>query len=256
MVNGMRIRFTFDFREKLTLPIHYNQLVQAFIYTNIPDKELQVKYHDMGFVTTDGKHIKMFTFSRLFGKYHMEQNNKLITFFPPVTLTVSSVGSDFLSDFTEEVLRSNLLYLNGTKLSVKTFEPLSFKGEKERIQIEMLSPLTVYKTINTNGKKHTMYFSPWDEEFTELIRNNMMSKISATDNSSDLANFNFSIKPMMQHDEKFQKVINFKNTVIKSWLGSYLVTGSEEMIQLAYYGGIGAKNSEGFGCFRVFGSGE
>ena len=55
MVNGMRIRFTFGFREKLTLPIHYNQLVQAFIYTNIPDRELQVKYHDRGFVTTDGK---------------------------------------------------------------------------------------------------------------------------------------------------------------------------------------------------------
>lgn len=256
MINGMRVRFTFDFREKLTLPIHYNQLLQAFIYTNILDKELQVKYHDRGFVTTDGKHIKMFTFSRIFGKYTLEPNNRSITFFPPVRLTVSSVGSDFLSDFTEEVLRSNLLYLNGTKLLVKTFEPLSFKGEKEKVQIEMISPLTVYKTMTTNGKRHTMYFSPWDEEFTELIQKNMMSKISALDRSSDATNVNLSVKPMMERDERFQKIINFKDTVIKSWLGSYQLIGSEEMIQMAYYGGIGAKNSEGFGCFRIFGTGE
>ncbi|OWP56428.1 MAG: CRISPR-associated endoribonuclease Cas6 [Thermoplasmatales archaeon B_DKE] len=251
----MRVRFLLGFRERMTLPIQYNHLLQAFIYTNVRDKELQVRYHDQGFVV-NGKHIKMFTFSRLFGKYEMNQSAGSITFFPPVSMTVSSVGSDFMSEFTEEILKSDQLYLNGTKVEIESFDPLSFKGNKDRVQIEMLSPLTVYRTLSVDGKNSTKYFSPWDEEFEELIRSNLIKKNSIIDKASSSATLDFSIKPMMERNDKFQKIMNFKGTIIKGWLGSYLLSGSEELIRLAYYSGLGSKNSEGFGCFRIFGTGE
>lgn len=252
---GVRVRFSLSFRERMTLPIQYNHLLQAFIYTNLRDKELQIKYHDQGF-TINGRRIKMFTFSRLFGKYEMNQSAGSITFFPPVSMTVSSVESDFLSEFTREILSSDLLYLNGTKLEVKSFEPLSFKGRKDKVQIEMLSPLTVYRTSSVNGKNTTEYFSPWDEQFEELVRSNIMTKNSLLYRDSNSAKLDFSIKPMMERNEKLQKIINFKGTVIKGWLGTYLLSGSEELIRLAYYSGLGSKNSEGFGCFKIFGTGE
>lgn len=251
----MRIRFSLTFKGKMILPIHYNHLLQGFIYTNLHDKELQIKYHDQGFIEK-GRHMKLFTFSRLFGSYEIDQSKGLITFTPPVSLTVSSVGSDFLSGFAEEILTSNLLYLNGTKLEVKAFEPLTFKGNKQNVQIEMMSVLTVYKTLSNNGRNSTKYFSPWDEEFPELIKSNMLRKISIIDKSLNPDDLDFSIKPMMEANEKFQKIINFKGTVIKGWLGSYLLSGSEDLIRLAYYAGLGSKNSEGFGCFRILGTGE
>jgi CRISPR-associated endoribonuclease Cas6 len=46
------------------------------------------------------------------------------------------------------------------------------------------------------------------------------------------------------------KVVYYKDTVIKGWLGKYMLTGDLKLIRLVFSVGIGAKNSQGFGMLE------
>lgn len=46
-------------------------------------------------------------------------------------------------------------------------------------------------------------------------------------------------------------MILYKGTVIKAWEGTFRLLGPQELVELAYDTGLGAKNSQGFGCFEL-----
>jgi len=48
-------------------------------------------------------------------------------------------------------------------------------------------------------------------------------------------------------------MIKYKNVYVKGWMGIYDVETTPELLELAYYTGLGAKNSQGFGCFEIIG---
>lgn len=219
------------------------------------NKELQVQIHDRGY-SLGYKKFKLFTFSRIFGAYSIEPVKGLITFNSPIKLTVSSVNDSFLSSFLQEVMTSEGVYLNGTKLYLISFEPIKPIIKYTELQIEMLSPLTVYKTQQNGGNKYTNYLTPWDEGFVDLIKSNLLSKFRALYSDKDLGDQRVNLIPLFDKDLKFQKIIRFKSTIIKSWLGTYRFSAPIKLLEHAYFSGIGVKNSEGFGCFRIFGSGE
>ncbi len=251
----LRIKFTFSFDGNLTLPIHYNHYLQAFIYSNVKNQLLQLRYHDEGF-HSGNKRFKLFTFSRLSGNFLIDQKNGTISFTSPVKLTISSIEDDLLSSFLEEIIPSRNLYLNGTKLRTDGFEPVNPVLDSTDVQIEMLSPLTVYRTEQNNGKKHTHYFSPWEDGFVQLVASNLIEKYGIFHKDEPIGKPEISVIPMFNDDPKFQKLIRFKDTIIKGWMGTFRLQAPVELIKYAYYAGLGAKNSEGFGCFKVFGSGE
>jgi len=51
--------------------------------------------------------------------------------------------------------------------------------------------------------------------------------------------------------EQDLKVIRYKGTIIKGWMGKYRLTGKPELLTVALDAGLGAKNSQGFGCCEV-----
>lgn len=48
-----------------------------------------------------------------------------------------------------------------------------------------------------------------------------------------------------------EKIMNFKDTVIKAWTGVYRLTGSPELLHTVYDCGLGGRNSQGFGMVEV-----
>lgn len=40
----------------------------------------------------------------------------------------------------------------------------------------------------------------------------------------------------------------YKDTIIKGWVGAYFLAGDPDLLKLALTAGVGAKNSQGFGC--------
>lgn len=116
--------------------------------------------------------------------------------------------------------------------------------------IRMLSPVTMYSTLKTpTGRKKTYYFSPFESEFSELLEGNLKKKYEAL-YRSEPNGLSFSIEPIGV-SKRDEKIIDYKGTVIKSWMGRYRLSGSLELMKLAYDTGLGAKNSQGFGCFEI-----
>jgi CRISPR-associated endoribonuclease Cas6 len=249
----MRIKVQFRFNGKLTLPISYNNLIQSFIYQNISDLDKRNKLHEEGYQVGKRK-LKLFTFSRLNGKFLMNKDQKEITFLSPVSLVISFFEdgkADLISDLTTSLFKNNNLYLGKNLVTIGSITPCNFDFQKDKYLIKMLSPIAVYKTQKVNSKKVTKYYTPWDLEFEQLILQNIKTKLKAIQKDFDYSTF--KIKSINPPNEKDGKVIGYKNINIKANYGSYLIEGDRNIIRLLYDSGIGSANSEGFGCFEIIG---
>lgn len=245
----MRSKIKFTFKNELKLPIHYNHLIQGLIYSHISNIEERDRLHDYGYMVGPKK-IKLMTFSKISGLYSVDKD--YITFKSPVELTFSSYYDEIASEISYNLLSDENIYLNGTKLNVSDVKSYFFDDNRYKnikyYMIEMISPLTVYTTDKSNRKA---FFSPWSPEFENAIQRNIITKLNAV--NREISNFSFNIIPNNIKNNKDEKILYFKDTLIKGYNGIYSIKTEPEIMKLLYYSGIGSKNSEGFGCFNILG---
>lgn len=244
----MRIRIQFlPVDENVEIPVNYNYLVQSFIYHNISEK-LSVFLHNKGYKY--GKRLfKMFTFSRLLGKCRYRKSDKHLIFSENVSLWVSSPETDFLESYATELLRKEEIRLGRSKVFIKSVEVGCTPPFNEEMLIKMLSPVTVYSTLEKkDGSKKTYFYHPREPEFCELISKNLKKKYRAF-YRCEPPKEKFEIKPEKVSSRSLM-IVNYKDFVIKGWLGVYRVRSHPELIKLGWDSGIGSKNSQGFGMFE------
>ena len=244
----MRVKFKFGSKEPIIIPVQYNHAIQSMIYSNI-SPGLAEFLHEKGFLF-NGRSFKLFTFSRLRGPFKMRNDGK-IEFTYSFELTVASPIERFLRELSEGMLRKTDFVLLKQKIfleSVSVTPAIRFEDLGDEIKIKMLSPVVAYKTDKESGK--TVYYSPWDNAFAELVTKNIEKKHFLL-TGERLENPQFRIIPTIPKDERYCKVLNYKKTVIKGWLGIYKLQGDKRLIETAYNTGIGSKNPQGFGCFEV-----
>lgn len=244
----MRISIQFSSDKDIALPLHYNYMIQSFIYSNI-DEKLSRFLHEKGFI--DGKRkFKGFAFSRLLSSGRkVLSNRKEIFVKPPFVLVVASPVDIFIESLAEKILKRNNLSLNQNKVYVESINVHVLPKFENSVTAKMLSPITVYSTLNKpDGGKKTYYYSPLEREFSELIVANLLKKHRAYYRKN--LNGSLVVEPA-RVSNRDEKIIFYKGTVIKGWMGTYKLKGSPELIRLAYDSGIGSKNSQGFGCFKI-----
>ena len=232
--------------ETLTLPIHYNHIVQAMIYDSLDD-DIAYFLHEKGFI--HGKRtFKMFTFSRLTGTYSINKKEGKITFTGPVSLVVTSPYSNFCNSLANGLLLKSNVRLGNTKMKVTDITLEKDLIDDKEIRIRTLSPIVVYSTLlRPDGRKYTCYFEPGEKDFDEIMQNNLRKKYKAF-HEADPSTGNVSIAPLRQPK---LSIINYKNTVIKGYSGTFTLSGPAPLLQIAVESGLGSKNSQGFGCVRV-----
>jgi CRISPR-associated endoribonuclease Cas6 len=238
----MRFLITLQVQEPLILPLSYNHLVQASIYSNI-SPELSKFLHDKGFIYGK-RHFKFFTFSRLMGKYQLK--HKTIQFNENIHFYVSSPLKKFMNDLANSIMQKGYFKLGNYKLEVVSIKVHDEPVISNKVNIKMLSPVTVYSTLLTpDGRKKTYYYSPFEKEFQKLIDDNLKKKYFIFFHKklkSDII-----IKPLKVRET----IIMYKNFLIKGWVGTFRLEGPKKALKLAYDAGLGSKNSQGFGMFEV-----
>lgn len=244
----MRLTCQFEFRNRLELPIHYNHILQGFIYKNLTDEALRSFLHEVGF--KNGKRsYKMFTYSRLLGKYRINREKKTMIFESPVTLHISSLVDDFVNDLSTSLFKSNRLFLGNKEIELSSINAEYPVFKSKDAKIEMLSPIVIYSTIKIDGKNRTVYYSPQDSIFSEKVKENLIRKYTSIHCKGPI-NDEFTIKYIGKKEPK-KSVVRYHNTMINGYNGVYQVEGNPELIKLGYFAGIGSKNSQGFGCFKL-----
>jgi len=251
----MRLNITFTpLQEKeITLPLNYNYGLQSFIYRHISEK-LATFFHDKGYLVGK-RRFKLFTFSRLSGKFKIDFSQEEITFTGPFHFYVSSPINDFIQQFAEDLIKTGEVKLFKEPFVITSIEVNPAPLMQSPLIIKMLSPLTVYSTLfSTQGKKKTYYYSPFEKEFSKLIKENLIKKYRAFYKAIP-SNDDFIITrvKVTKNSEKIIKYTPEKGsyTVIKGWMGLYKLQGNPELIYLGYEAGLGSKNPQGFGMFEI-----
>jgi CRISPR-associated endoribonuclease Cas6 len=241
----MRLWIEFNASGIIRLPVHYNHAVQGLIYRFLPH-EYRKALHDDGYVVGK-RRLKLFTFSRIFGRKEGAEAGP-VAFHPPIKVCISSPIERFLSELINQLVKNSKLQLLGNELQVTSIEIPRSPALGDEAVFYTLSPITVYSTLYTaEGKKKTYYYSPYEEEFSQLASINLARKYKAY--KGEEMHGDVGITPLGRPKES---IVLFKGTVIKAWAGRFKIKGDKRLIEMAYEAGIGSKNSAGFGMVEVF----
>lgn len=227
----------------LRLPINYHHFLQSAIYHNLcSDIGYSDFVHDRGY-QNHSRVFKMFSFGPIRGKYSIE--GKEIVFHENISFEIRTPDVLMVQILQDNIARKGLHYLNRQfkNVNVTRFDRTV---EAEEIRIKMFSPICVYSTDDATGK--TVYYSPEDARFAELINANFRRKYRAyygTEPESDI-----EILPL-ELGSKDKYVTQYKGIYITAWKGKYVLKGKRKYLDFLYQAGIGSKNAQGFGMFEV-----
>lgn len=238
----MQLKIDILLEEPLVLPINYQHILQAIIYTNIEDGNgLSFLYHEQGALYEKRKY-KLFTFGALHGKYKVI--DKRITFYEQMNFEVRALDEYFLFQLQKNLIKNGITF--GDRV-IKTLQVqlLNFSVETDTINIYMDSPICVYET-KENG--FTNYFEPWSDDFVNAVSENFVRKYYAE--YDELPNSTIWLEPLViNKNDKY--ITRYKNIHICGWKGKYQLTGEPEYLDFLYQTGLGSKNAQGFGMYRI-----
>jgi CRISPR-associated endoribonuclease Cas6 len=229
------------------IPIQYNHLVQASIYSSL-NRDMAEFLHDRGF-PVDGRTFRLFTFSRLSGPYRRDGPN--LRFLGQISLQISSPVHAVIEELASTWLRLGSVQIGEARLAVDAVELKPTPEVESSVDVRTLSPVTVYETLHAaDGRAKTYYYAPTEREFGLLCGVNAQRKLRAlTGRADDVAPLTVAPAGWRPHR---QVILDYKGTVIKAWHGAFRLTGPSELIQLVLDAGLGSKNAQGFGMVEIW----
>ncbi|HHT63167.1 MAG TPA: CRISPR-associated endoribonuclease Cas6 [Clostridia bacterium] len=225
------------------VPIHYNYLIQSALYAALP-ADKAIRFHDGGF-PAGSRNLKLFSFSRLSGKYVLDGVAGTIFFPEGAILTVTSPVTDFFLSLINSLLTRNSLRLGKSIFHVEEVRFEEQKVEGEVLTVRTLSPVVVYSTLlRPEGGKYTCYYQPGEKEFDKLITTNLVKKYEAF-HGIKAPEGEIRVRTL---DRPRLHVTNYKGTLVKGYTCRLKLQGPRELLQMALNAGLGGKGSQGYGC--------
>lgn len=240
----MRLNIHIRLESPLVLPLNYQEVLQGFIYNQIPDKTYSEFLHDHGYLYGKRK-FKLFTFSRLMGQAKVDPRRKVIRFEEELNWQVSSSLPKFIQEFGQSLLTKDSFHLNGQPVIIDELHYETVSVNEPICTVRMLSPITVHSTfVSETGRKTTQYFSPHDPAFAHLIHENLAKKYVA--HHGEPIKGIIRITPV-RVSKRDKVVTRFKGFIIEAWNGLYQLEGDPKALTFACAVGLGGRNSSGFG---------
>lgn len=250
----MRIKLHFKLENNI-IPKDYRILILSFIKYSLK-KNFKESYKEI----YESKPImKFFTFSVYLPKPKIEKDKIELdkNYFNAVfSIYDNKRFIEFYNSFNSMIIKNeNKEYsypIKDNKMRLKNITMLNEKIiSSNRAIIKFLSPLVLRKheeiAINEKRKGKDIYFDFNDSDFNEQINYSVSRLIK--DLKLNGVNSNIKLKPYNNLARK--TVVSFKNILINSSIGEYILEGDSELLNILYKTGIGSRRSEGFGMFEV-----
>jgi len=226
--------------------------MQGYIYQMFSTAFPQL--HDDGYQQGKRK-FRHFTFSRLYSKGMKRQSDKL-TFFNPLTFSMSFLIDPMPNIVIKHLIRNRTMRLANEEFIIKEANAFSepFTGEEKEVEFEFqtLSPIVAHRDIEKNGRPFRYYFSPFEPEFFELIRENLKRKYESIYNEQPPDEMDCFIVPTNVDPKRSFSLVKYRNFVIKGYSGRFHFKGSGKLAQIAFHTGFGSNNPQGFGMADYF----
>lgn len=245
----MHISLFINSRESkiLKLPCSNLHLFQSLIYNLLPPDKAAF-LHDHGYVI-DNRPLKLFAVSWPISKKCPKLAGGSIEFELPIRLVISTPITSTMDGVAGGALMNKDMRIGANLVYCEKIEVNCYKSVSDQITIRTLSPITCYSQMQRHdGRQYTVYFSPFEKEFSNSIHNNLTRKYRAICPNEKIPEGTVEITPIgtpREHVAKFKTESSFP---IKGWSGRFILNGPRELLQVALDCGLGAKNSSGFGC--------
>jgi CRISPR-associated endoribonuclease Cas6 len=105
------------------VPIQYNSLVQAAIYSALPE-ETAARLHDQGY-TAGRRSFKLFSFSRLLGRFAIDRGAGTIAFPEGALLVISSPEMEFFLSLIKNLLTKSQ-FRRGFRRGFRRAKPVTY----------------------------------------------------------------------------------------------------------------------------------
>lgn len=239
----MKYCLTFACRQPVEVPVQYCKILHAALLTWLDDSKYASFLHDDEFQRNS---YQMYTFSELMGQREYDQIKNKFVYYGQIQIILS-----FATDESNVLIFKNYKEQRPLRLGR---EFLDFVGcvpieEKETdfCVVDTVSPITIYSTYEKeDGRKKTYYYAPFDEGFSELIREDLIRKYSTVYHKLP-QNDAFEITAPIP-EQLYQATVWYNNFFIRGWHGRFELKGSPELIKFGLLSGLGQKNPIGLGC--------
>lgn len=241
----MLCKINFSSKNNIELPISYNHIIQGVLYKFINEESFANFLHNKGYVYNN-RIYKLFSFSNILEKPFQIYNERKQFIFPrDISIYFSSINNEFFQYvFNSIITMKDSIYLGKNPVIISKIEFINQEITNNEI-VNVFSPITVYSTLTTfDNRKKTYYYNPRESEFSLNIRKNLINKYQAFHGEVP-KNDEFNIKYI---DKYRERVVSYKNFIIKGYSGRFQIQGSKELMDIAFCTGLGSKNSQGFGC--------
>lgn len=256
------------------IPINYQYPMSSFIYKTLytSSREYAEFLHDHGYISENGKPLKLFNFSYLSvprRSLRVKQGIMELRDFPRCTMYISS---PFTGDFIEHLVIGLFQHQEvaiGSKRVVGRFtvteiESLAPPVFAESQRFTCLSPFVCSTMRDVNGTLMPHFLRADDPGLDEAVRRNLIRKYSVVHQAppaDDRLTFTLDADYIKRKGgpNRVTKLITIKEddacerTHIKAVLAPFTFTGSTELMATAWDCGIGERNSLGFGMVDVVG---
>lgn len=225
-------------RRDLLLPLSHFHALQGLVYELLRyDPALSGELHNKRNGNTDS--LKLFCFSELHGRHSIE--DRKLVFPEPFFFEVRSAVDIIVDTIAERVMRDSVIKVDGCVCRVSGMWTDSIAFKTGALELRANTPITAYRT---GVDKIRTYYSPAEREFYEIVSNNLAKKFRLLNGREYEEEFSFScLSP-----GRCKKVVaRYKGDYITAFLGDYRLEASGELLDAAYYCGLGGKNSMGFG---------
>lgn len=256
----MRFKLTLQIQPEVMgreLPINYQYPLQAAIYHTLgnSDHEFSTWLHENGY-QLNGKRFKLFTFSNLIvPQYGIDKlRERLIVKSDLVTLYITFLPERSTQQFIQGIFQQQIIqiadYISGTQFTVREIQVMAPLDYQSDMVFQTLSPVCISLR---NERGYMDYLSPTDPRYELGILQGLLDRYNT------IHGHPFSGTPhchLQLLNEPKSSLVRIKagtpnETRVRGYRYQFRLDLPEELMQIAYEGGLGEKGSMGFGMISV-----
>jgi CRISPR-associated endoribonuclease Cas6 len=253
----MRLKIELLAEKPVKLPIGFNEYFQALIYHYL-NFDSAAWLHNTGYRLED-KTFKFFTFSPFLEKARYFPNEKFFRFPREVSFYIASPIDWILEQFAVNISKSEYIRIGTSFPFDNRLLVLSIDVIKEErftepsLKVKAITPIETHSTFRLgDGRKKTHYYTPFEEEFSQMVDENLRRKWAALFKKE--CPYHLKIKPLFQgngNERIFYFGVGERKTLIKGWKGYYRLEGRPRFLEFGYAAGFGSRNTNGCGLVEL-----
>lgn len=258
----MRFKLLLEVNKKAfgnKLPINYQYEQSAAIYKILSggDEEYAAWLHNNGFRLENGKTFKLFTFSRFkIGYWRLwREEERLQILSDTVEWQIGFLPERSTEKFIQGIFQDQIFEIGDKKsvvqFVVRSMEVLPEPRYSGKMIFSTMSPVCL-KFSRSDGK--TDYLSPTDVRAPFLLFNGLFDRYQLL--YQKVCPYSLSECKLKILNEPKSVVVKLKadtreQVKVRGFMCKMEVEAPVELMRLMYEGGVGALNSQGFGCLKV-----